>query len=74
MTAPYPGNVIHMVLEGGFAPATAGNPRPHGMPPFGQVLNDDDVAAVVTYVRNSWGNAAGGVTSLQVKQARAAGG
>jgi mono/diheme cytochrome c family protein len=74
VTAPYPGNVIHMVLEGGFAPATAGNPRPHGMPPFGQVLNDDDVAAVVTYVRNSWGNAAGGVTSLQVKQARAAGG
>ncbi|HTK00236.1 MAG TPA: cytochrome c [Bordetella sp.] len=74
VTASYPGNVIHMVLEGGFAPATAGNPRPHGMPPFGQVLNDDDVAAVVTYVRNSWGNAAGGVTSLQVKQARAAGG
>lgn len=74
VTAPYPGNVIHMVLEGGFAPATAGNPRPHGMPPFGQVLSDDDVAAVVTYVRNSWGNAAGGVTSLQVKQARAAGG
>jgi mono/diheme cytochrome c family protein len=74
VTAPYPGNVIHMVLEGGFAPATQGNPRPHGMPPFGQVLNDDDVAAVVTYVRNSWGNAAGGVTSLQVKQARAAGG
>lgn len=74
VTAPYPGNVIHMVLEGGFAPATAGNPRPHGMPPFGQVLGDDDVAAVVTYVRNSWGNAAGGVTSLQVKQARAIGG
>jgi mono/diheme cytochrome c family protein len=38
------------------------------------VLSDEDVAAVVTYVRNSWGNAAGGVTSLQVKQARAAGG
>lgn len=74
VTAPYPGNVIHMVLEGGFAPATAGNPQPHGMPPFGQVLSDDDVAAVVSYVRNSWGNAAGGVTSLQVKQARAAGG
>jgi mono/diheme cytochrome c family protein len=74
VTAPYPGNVIHMVLEGGFAPATQGNPRPHGMPPFGQTLNDDDVAAVVSYVRNSWGNAAGGVTSLQVKQARAAGG
>ncbi|ARP79663.1 alcohol dehydrogenase [Bordetella genomosp. 8] len=74
VTAPYPGNVIHMVLEGGFAPATRGNSQPHGMPPFGQTLSDDDVAAVVTYVRNSWGNAAGGVSSLQVKQARAAGG
>lgn len=74
VTAPYPGNVVRMVLDGGFAPATAGNPRPHGMPPFGQVLSDDDVAAVATYVRNSWGNAAGGVTPLQVKQARAAGG
>jgi mono/diheme cytochrome c family protein len=74
VVAPYPGNAIQMVLEGGFAPATAGNPRPHGMPPFGQVFSDDDVAAVVTYVRNSWGNTAGGVTSLQVKQARAAGG
>jgi mono/diheme cytochrome c family protein len=74
VTAPYPGNVIHMVLQGGFAPATPGNPRPHGMPPFGQTLSDDDVAAVATYVRNSWGNAAGGATSLQVKQARATGG
>jgi mono/diheme cytochrome c family protein len=72
--APYPGNAIRMVLEGGFAPATGGNPRPHGMPPFGQALGDDDVAALVTYVRNSWGNSAGGVTSLQVKQARDAGG
>lgn len=74
VTAPSPKNAIRMVLEGGFAPATAGNPRPHGMPPFGPALNDNDVAAVVTYIRNSWGNAAGGVTSLQVKQARSAGG
>ncbi|ANN75981.1 c-type cytochrome [Bordetella flabilis] len=74
VVAPYPGNAIQMVLAGGFAPATAANPQPHGMPPFGQVLSDDDVAAVVTYIRNSWGNAAGGVTSLQVKQARAVGG
>ncbi|ALM85717.1 cytochrome c [Bordetella sp. N] len=70
VTAPSPRNVIRIVLEGGFAPATAANPQPHGMPPFGQVLNDDDVAAVVSYIRNQWGNQEGAATALQVKQAR----
>ena len=62
VTAPSPVNAIRMVLDGGYAPATAANPRPHGMPPFGQLLNDNDIAALVTYIRNSWGNEAGGVT------------
>ncbi|MNW10497.1 Gluconate 2-dehydrogenase cytochrome c subunit precursor [compost metagenome] len=72
MTAPSPLNVIRMVLDGGYAPATAANPRPHGMPPFGQILNDNDIAMLVSYLRNSWGNEAGGVTALEVKRARAA--
>ena len=55
VTAPSPVNAIRMVLDGGYAPATAANPRPHGMPPFGQLLNDNDIAALVTYIRNSWG-------------------
>jgi mono/diheme cytochrome c family protein len=42
------------------------------MPPFGQLLNDNDVAMLVSYIRNSWGNQAGGVTPLEVKRARAA--
>jgi mono/diheme cytochrome c family protein len=70
VVAPTPVNALRMVLDGGFAPATAGNPRPHGMPPFGQHLNDSDIAAVVTYIRNSWGNTAGGVTALEAKNAR----
>ena len=51
-------NAIRVVLLGGFAPATPGNPRPYSMPPFAQQLNDADVAAVVTYIRQSWGNQA----------------
>ena len=43
-----------------FAPATAGNPRPFGMPPFATELSDEDVAAVLSYIRNAWGNRAGG--------------
>ena len=71
VTAPSSVNAIRMVLDGGYAPATAANPRPHGMPPFGQVLNDNDIAMLVTYIRNSWGNEAGGTSALEVKRARA---
>ncbi|RYF55170.1 MAG: cytochrome c, partial [Comamonadaceae bacterium] len=70
-TAPSPRNAILMILQGGYAAATPGNPRPHGMPPFGHVLSENDVAALATYIRNSWGNEAGPVSSLAVKQARA---
>ena len=49
-------NAIRLVLNGGFAPGTTGNPRPYGMPPFGPVMDDAEVAAVVTYLRASWGN------------------
>src|SRR6202051_1973643 len=44
-------NPIRMVLNGGYSPGHAGNPMPHGMPPFAQSLSDDEVAAVVTYIR-----------------------
>ena len=65
-----PANAVHLVVEGGFAPATAGNPRPFGMPPFATVLNDDEVAQVLTFVRRSWGNAAPAVTALEVSRYR----
>ena len=70
VTAPSPINAIRVVLDGGYAPSTAANPRPHGMPPYGQMLNDNDIAALTTYIRNSWGNEASAVTSLEVKRAR----
>lgn len=63
-------NAIHLVLSGGFAPSTAGNPRPYGMPPFGQSLNDSEVATVLSYVRNSWGNAGNLVSPVEVGKYR----
>jgi mono/diheme cytochrome c family protein len=63
-------NTLRVILDGGYAPATRANPRPHGMPPFGQWLDDNDVALLATYVRGSWGNTAAAVTSLDVKGAR----
>jgi mono/diheme cytochrome c family protein len=65
-----PANVIRAVLSGGFQPATTGNPRPWGMPPFGHVLADVEVAAVVTYIRNAWGNRASPVTTTDVQRLR----
>ena len=59
-------NTIRSVLDGGFAPSTVGNPRPYGMPPFAHSLSSDEVALVVSYVRNSWGNRASLVTAVDV--------
>ncbi|MGJ7520331.1 c-type cytochrome [Variovorax sp. LT1P1] len=58
-----PVNLIQMVRHGGYLPATAGNPRPFGMPPFGHVLDDNEIADVLTYVRSAWGNDAPAVTA-----------
>ena len=63
-------NLVRVVLQGGYLPATAGNPRPHGMPPFRHVLSDEDVAAVTTFVRNSWGNQASSVGAIEVYRAK----
>jgi mono/diheme cytochrome c family protein len=41
------------------------------MPPFSPVLNDTEAAAVISYVRASWGNAASEVTAAQVNRYRA---
>ena len=65
-------NPIRMVLNGGFPPGTSGNPRPYGMPPFGPTFSDGEVAAVVSYIRNAWGNQAGGVSALEVNRYRTA--
>lgn len=63
-------NLIQMVLYGGFAPATTGNPRPFGMPPFVLQMSDKDAAGVLTYIRKAWGNSAPAVSELDVKRVR----
>lgn len=65
-------NAIRMVLNGGYPPGTAGNPMPHGMPPFAGVLSDNDVAAVVTYIRTSWGNRGTAIGASQANELRSA--
>lgn len=63
-------NLVRIILAGGYAPSIAGNPRPFGMPPFVHVLNDTDIAAVTTYIRNAWGNQADSLTAADVVRQR----
>jgi mono/diheme cytochrome c family protein len=43
---------------------------PAGMVAIGQAMSDADLAAVLTYIRSSWGNSASEVTDDDVKAAR----
>ena len=70
VTMANPTNLISLILKGGFAPATTGNPRPHGMPPFYHLLTDADIANVASFVRSSWGNAAPALTELDMVKYR----
>lgn len=63
-------NLVQIVLHGGFAPATQGNPRPFGMPPFVLTLSEQEIAAVLTYIRTRWGNQASAVSELEVLRVR----
>lgn len=70
ITMESPVNSIRMVLNGGYPPGTRKNPRPHGMPPFSHILNDNEVAAAVTYIRVAWGNNGTPVNPSQVNDLR----
>ena len=65
-----PANPVRIVLGGGFAPATAGNPRPFGMPPYATTLSDLEIAAVLTMIRNAWGNGATPVNTTDIQRYR----
>jgi mono/diheme cytochrome c family protein len=65
-----PASLIRIVIAGGRAAATDARPTSPAMPSLGYRLTDDQVAAVVTYVRNSWGNAASAVSADTVKALR----
>jgi mono/diheme cytochrome c family protein len=65
-----PTNLIRIVLQGARSVATDAAPTAPGMPAFDWKLSDAEAAAVVTYVRNGWGNAAAAVSSGDVRRQR----
>jgi mono/diheme cytochrome c family protein len=60
-----PTGVLHIILAGDRTAATATRPSPLSMPAFAWKLDDQQVADVATYLRNSWGNRAPPVTAAQ---------
>ena len=42
------------------------------MPPVGATLNNDQIAAVLTYIRRSWGNSASAIEPAAVQEVRGA--
>ena len=64
-------SLVRVVLQGAKSAGTDGAPTAPAMPAFGWMLSDAQVAAVVSFVRNAWGNDAGGVSAAEVGDARA---
>lgn len=67
--------LIKLVLKGLQGPIEVlGKEYPGQVPmtPFGGMLKDEEVAAVLTYVRNSFGNEASPISPAKVKEVRAA--
>ncbi len=66
--------IARIVLRGLTGPITVkgvGYNTPNGMPAQGAAMSDADIANVITYVRNSWGNEGSMVTKEMVASVRA---
>jgi mono/diheme cytochrome c family protein len=65
--------LIKIVLKGIYGPIVVNGKKYPGqvpMTPYGGLLNDKEVAAVLTYIRNSFGNKASAVEEKTVKRVR----
>jgi mono/diheme cytochrome c family protein len=65
-----PTTSIRIVLRGARSVGTKAEPTAAGMPSYGRQLNDAQVAAVLTYMRNNWGDAAAPVEAADVARVR----
>jgi mono/diheme cytochrome c family protein len=64
--------LARVVLQGTRAVSTSAKPTAPAMPAFDWRLDDGQVAAALTYIRNSWGNRAAPVAASAVASGRSA--
>ena len=67
-----PSSLINLVLNGSNPLVVEGTPDPYRMPQFRQQYSDQEIADVVTFIRNGWGNQAPAVTAAEVAKLRSA--
>jgi len=66
-----PNRIIKLILNGIQGPITvSGKPFNATMPPWRDVMTDEQIAAVATYIRSTWGNKAPPVKPEEVKPIR----
>ena len=65
-----PTTSIRIVLRGARSVGTRDQPTAAGMPSYGRQLDDAQIAAVLTYMRNGWGSAATPVEAADVARVR----
>jgi mono/diheme cytochrome c family protein len=65
-----PTTLIRVILEGAQSVATKEEPTAPAMPAFGWQLDDAEIAAVTTYIGNSWSHAAPAITEHDVHTER----
>jgi mono/diheme cytochrome c family protein len=63
-------SLINLVLNGSSPLVVKGVPDSYRMPQFRQQYTDQDIADVVTFIRNGWGNQAPAVTAPEVANLR----
>ncbi|PRY04436.1 cbb3-type cytochrome c oxidase subunit III [Paraburkholderia sp. BL25I1N1] len=65
-------SLINVTLNGTHDLVIQGVPAPYLMPPYAKVLNDQQIADVLTFVRAGWNNGAPAVESSEVAKMRKA--
>jgi len=63
-------SAIHIILSGGRLPGTKTAPSYFVMGPYADVMTDENIADVVSYIETSWGNQGRPVTAGQVAAIR----
>ena len=65
-----PSSLINLVLNGSIPLVVKGMPDSYRMPQFRDQYSNQEIADVVTFIRNGWGNKAPAVTAAEVDKLR----
>jgi len=65
-----PRAALHIVMSGGQLPALKKAPSRLVMGPYADVLDDQEIADVVTFIQTSWGNKGGPATAKDARDVR----